>query len=233
MASGWNGYDLLGSISSSQQINFWIMNSAQWSQWSKGQTVQRSHAGCSSLYGQGVVSQGRINQWSFDWVIPDRDTYYFVFLNTGQGTANISFNLSFRIMSTATSEYATPTTSYNYYTPTSTPTSYSSSASQPPPPQGPNWFNFNSLVAYLVFLVAVGAVAIFMIWNHGRPSRRSRTTLLTDYVTSKPASKTAPRKAETAPKTEKSQPQKAFCINCGEELPADWKFCRHCGTKQP
>jgi ribosomal protein L40E len=34
-------------------------------------------------------------------------------------------------------------------------------------------------------------------------------------------------------KTEESVSHKAFCINCGKELPADWRFCRHCGTKQP
>ncbi|MGA8857033.1 MAG: zinc ribbon domain-containing protein [Candidatus Bathyarchaeia archaeon] len=34
-------------------------------------------------------------------------------------------------------------------------------------------------------------------------------------------------------KTEKTVPNKAFCINCGNELPADWKFCRRCGTEQP
>ena len=147
-------------------------------------------------------------------------------------TAQVSLTPSTTYTYSATSNALT---SYTPYTNPSTPSAITSTSSlqmptQPSLSQGQNWFTLNNYVAYLVFLAVVGAVAIFMIWNHGRPSKRSRPSLLTDYVTSKPA---APRKKKTAAKTESSQQGKAFCVNCGKELPAEWKFCRHCGTKQP
>lgn len=107
----------------------------------------------------------------------------------------------------------------------STTTSYSSVPSQSALSQGQSWFTFNNYVAFLVFMVAAGVVVIFIIWNHGGPS----STKPSHKVTAK---KQAATQKEAPPaRTEASG--KAFCINCGKELPPDWKFCRHCGTKQP
>lgn len=39
-------------------------------------------------------------------------------------------------------------------------------------------------------------------------------------------------KISTAPRTT-SISGNVFCVNCGKELPAGWRFCRHCGAKQP
>lgn len=216
----------IGPSSTTHGINFYIMTNAQFN----------NFQGSSCIGGQApeaMVEQGisSTSAYTLNWKSPPPGSYNIVVFSNSPG--GNGFTVPITIMVLNTQEETSPV--YNVITGEETlPVTQLTTASYSSVPsvlsQAQNWFNFNSLVAYLVFLVAVGAVAIFMIWNHGRPSRRSRTTLLTDYVTSKPA---APRKAKTAAKTESSQQGKAFCVNCGKELPAEWKFCRHCGTKQP
>lgn len=218
------GFTVEGSITvSSGKVDFYILNSAEAQQFLSG---SRKGA-CGNI--RPLVSElkviGITSYYAVNYLVPDNGNHYFLFFNPYSSDAAVSLVLGWAA-STTTSQ---PVTSYNYPT-----TSYSSVASQPSLSQGQNSFTFNNYVAYLVVLVAAGAVVVFMIWNHGRPRRTSRPSLLADYIASKPTPKTTvPRKAETAPKKEKSQPEKAFCINCGKELPPDWKFCRHCGTKQP
>lgn len=83
------------------------------------------------------------------------------------------------------------------------------------PSQSTSHVTDNILLVGLVIAVIVVALAgLFIYSKRGKKSKESKGVKI-DSTTKKAVS------------------GKAFCINCGKELPADWKFCRHCGTKQP
>jgi membrane protease subunit (stomatin/prohibitin family) len=65
-----------------------------------------------------------------------------------------------------------------------------------------------------VIVIVIAAVALFMQSKRGKKAKTTgaeKGDLLTTNVVS----------------------AKAFCIECGKELPSDSKFCRECGAKQP
>jgi len=102
-------------------------------------------------------------------------------------------------------------------TTTQTYTTSMPSLQMPQPPQSTgSQSTSNTLQLVLVIAVIAAAVLVFL------------------FIRLKRGKKPKATKAEKVDsKTKKAASGKAFCVNCGKELPADWKFCRHCGTKQP
>jgi hypothetical protein len=221
LAEGLAGTELFGTVSASGPINFWVLSTSQFNGFKTASLPSRGtgSAVCSRLVPPTArVAAKGITSYSLDWTVPDSDAYYFVFSNPGSIDAIVTFSYWSLHISTITPTSYQPT--YSTYYASSTPTSYSSVASQQVLSQ-----NFNYVP--LVFLVAVGAgVVLFLIWNHGRSTEPKSEVTTKKRVT-------IPKEAAPPARGEATRTGKVFCINCGKELPADWKFCRHCGTKQP
>lgn len=139
---------------------------------------------------------------------------YFVYY-TAYGVDLLYYSVGLAILSMSDYPLATSsTTTTNYSQPSSSTTSANTLPTSSPGLQLP-------LVAYLLLLIVIGAVLIAAIWVTKQPKKTKQLTL----VSRSSIKKGAVSKEDKA--------GKAFCVNCGKELPVDWKFCRHCGAKQP
>lgn len=225
---GLAGTTLEGTVTTTTPIYFYVLSSSELNGYLAAESGGRGPAGiCDKLKPPSAHLTYYVSSaysYRMRWTVPDSNDYYFVFANPGTTDAFVTFNCWSEQVTTLTLTSYRPTYS-SYFTSTTPPAIGSNQLLS----QGQNWFAFNNYVAYLVFLVAAGAGAVlFLIWNRGRSSS---TEPKSKVVTKKQA--TIPKEDASPTKSEVSTSGKVFCINCGKELPTDWKFCRHCGTKQP
>ena len=224
LEKGWAGHELFGSISVGQSgnvktlIDFWIMNSAQYADWSKNKPLYVSEH-CKFRH-SAMLYAGGIAQYSLSWVVPDSDTYYFVFLNPNSYSVYVGFSLSTRIVSTVTGAF----TSYQpYTTPTSqgtTTTTYTETYATSTTPEAPTT---GPLPTRSIMLGVIGTCIVALV------------TLLFFYFRQAKARRKAlekPRVAREA-RVSKKEPRDQFCIECGATLPPKSKFCNKCGSAQP
>ena len=210
MEREWAGHELFGSISVGQSgnvktlIDFWIMNSAQYADWSQ-KGVMYVHEHCKVRH-SAMLYAGDIAQYSLDWVVPDSDTYYFVFLNPNSYSVYVGFSLSTRIVSTVTSAftsyqpYTTPTSQYPTQTKTTT---YAETYTTSTTPEAPTTGSFLTRSIALV-IIGMGLVAIpVLLFLYFRELKPRRTTV------EKP-------RVRPEVRLSKKESRGQFCIECGE-----------------
>ena len=92
--SGLAGTQLFGTVSSSQPINFWVMSNAEIHAWTSGWSAKGSpsHVCGSANPPTTQVRATMITSYSMTWTVPDSETYYFIFWNTGSGPSTVSFS---------------------------------------------------------------------------------------------------------------------------------------------
>jgi ribosomal protein L40E len=67
---------------------------------------------------------------------------------------------------------------------------------------------------YVAIVVVLAIVGALVLWSRRRAQTRPKATIAREGIRKEIAGK-------------------AFCINCGAELPATSKFCGKCGSAQP
>lgn len=107
--------------------------------------------------------------------------------------------------------------------------------------QAPNMFDttWNPLYAVGVFAFVAIVVGLILFGKFKIPIpsinlpkfRKKKAKQLTISEALRTAPRPSTRKKFISKRA--SDGEKVFCVNCGKELTADWKFCRHCGAKRP
>jgi len=223
MGAGWVGTEFFGSVTATLPIQFAIMNQAQYNTFSS----HTYKANACRLAAEAVVYQGSVTNYSLDWVVPDGDTYYFIFFNPNSATTSVTFTMLTTLR--ATSQSSTPTTykptntvPTTSVTPIPTQTSASSTPALPIPPVTINpQSNYGWLLPVLV--VAIAGIVTFMVVAYAWPRIHSGTT---------EPKVTAPKPTKSVVQTAEKAAGKQFCLNCGAELPPKSKFCNKCGSIQ-
>ena len=212
-------------------IVFAIMNSAQFSKF--GSTPFKGN-NCR-LASDAVLGVSGVTQYSLDWVVPDSDSYNFIFMNPNSAAVDVVFVLWTRTVSTVrTTTQSSASTPITYKptnnTPITTtvsiiPTQGSTTYSTSDLPISPVTINARSDFGWLlpVLVVAIAGIVTFMFVAYAYPRIRSRTT---------DPKVTEPRAAKSVSQTADKATSKLFCINCGAELPPKSKFCNSCGATQ-
>jgi ribosomal protein L40E len=249
LGTGRAGTELFGSVSATIPIQFAIMNQAQYITF-RGHSYKSNNC---RLAAEAVLYQDSVTNYPLDWVVPDNDTYYFIFFNPNNVDVQSTFALWTTIGTTRTtaqssaSIYATSTapiptqaststsiTSTSTITQLSTSTTYSmititttpsSSAPTTALPMPPVTVSPQSDYGWLLpaLVLGVAAVVTFMLVAYAYPRIFSGTT---------EPKVTEPRPTTSVAQTAEKATGKQFCLNCGAELPAKSKFCNKCGSAQ-
>lgn len=206
------GDRLVGLVTSSTAIDFYLMSTDQFSKFPKvcGRTVSSFIDGAYS-----AVSH------SFDLVVSADGVYYFVMDNYGafgssQGGAEATGVLKLQYpgsQSVTLTLYSTLNGSNVFVNTQTSGSPYYSTVTQPFA-----WITENPVYLILGIVIVVSIVIVGALVVSGL--RMSRPTAVK-----------AKRQVKVEA-TKKAEKETQFCMNCGAELPLKSKFCNKCGSAQ-
>jgi len=158
-STGFGGKQLLGSMTSNNKIDFYVMTPQQFSSFQEG-----GGTSCSDNPSNGLVAAGETTSYSLDWSVPvSEGTYYFVFYNDGSLEANVNFaawtksQASVTLQGTATSVWTETST----LAPTGTQTSSTQAqTSQTQAPIAGGELLYLAIIAVVVVLAIIALVAL-------------------------------------------------------------------------
>jgi hypothetical protein len=212
LGTGWEGTKLYGSVAATNGISFGILNSVQYNQYITGPGWRGA---ICKFTAQSVLSPGtRITQYSFNWTVPNSDTYCFVFFNPNDVNVQITFDVWTIVVSTISS------TSTRQSSTRLTPSTQASvtQGNQPAQQAQPSASNLPPVVLLVAAVIIIGIVIVGALVVSGRRAGKAQ-----DRGVVRPEVTQMPRQVEEGTQ---------FCINCGAKLPPKSKFCNKCGTAQ-
>ncbi|MGA8857629.1 MAG: zinc ribbon domain-containing protein [Candidatus Bathyarchaeia archaeon] len=193
---------VVGTITTSYPVDFYLLSQAQYSTWSKTNLVTCDGPGDYMISALGISSD---NSYTFKADLQTAGGYYVIFFNQDHTLAP---NVAVTVMSAGTAETYTTTSDSLYFQTNLVTEGVSESSSQQQLPPIPPLLGQNSSILMLaivaIIVVALGAIAV-------KKRRKTET---------RSVSKTAVVASDTM-----------FCRKCGAKIPRDSTFCKECGEK--